>query len=65
MKCRIKRVGKNTYFERNIDKNFNHWVLLRDAKIFTTVFIAKEMIRKYKLKNVEIEKVQNEREIFK
>lgn len=65
MNCRIKRVNKGVYFARNIDKYSNHWVSRGEAKVFQTVFMAKNTIKKYKLKNVEIEKIKNERKIFK
>ena len=65
MKYKIKRIGKDVYFARNICKNINHWVCREEAKIYSTVFMAKDDIRKYKLKNIEIEKIQNERKIFK
>lgn len=58
MNCRIKRVGGQLYFKNNVDKNINHWVYREEAKVFSTVFMAKDIIKKYKLKNVEIEKIK-------
>lgn len=54
--CYIKR-GK-TYFAKNINEHQNHWVLFKEeAKKYSTVRQARQVIRQYKLKNVEIEKV--------
>lgn len=53
--CYIKR-GK-TYFVRNIYGSQNHWVLFKEeAKKYPTIRQARQVIRQYKLKNVEIEK---------
>ena len=68
MNCMIKRVKGGLYFARNIDKNFNHWTSKNEARVFSAIFIAKDTIKKYNLKNVEIEKIgkiKNERKIFK
>ena len=52
--CYIKR-GK-TYFAKNINEKQNHWVIdKKDAKKYTTVRQARQVIRQYKLKNCEVE----------
>lgn len=54
----IKR-GK-TYFARNIGGMQNHWVVdKKDAKNYTTMTQARQIIRQYQLKKCEIEKDEN------
>lgn len=56
MRCRIKRINRDSYFNKHIDKNINHWTYEYDAKIFNSVAEARAAIKIYKLKNVEVEK---------
>lgn len=58
MKCRIKRIGNDSYFNKNISVGINHWVYREEAKVFDSVAEAKAIIKVYKLKNIEIEKVK-------
>lgn len=53
MKCVIKYKNNNSYFCKNIGYQ-NHWTPFQEAKMFETVAKAKEVIKKYKLKNVEV-----------
>lgn len=55
MKCRIKRINSDSYFNKNIGFQ-NHWVYKDEAKVFGSVACARQVIRQYKLKNVEVEK---------
>lgn len=59
MKCWIKRTKDDEfrgYFEKNLWKNQNHWVQLRqEAKEFNDGRKARGIIKKYKLKNCEVE----------
>lgn len=60
MNCYIKRnnekIEKQSYFARNISKNINHWVQLKqEAKLFRTVKDARRIIKHYKLRNCEVE----------
>lgn len=60
MECLIKRTtlsSSNSYFRLNIDEQQNAWVYKENARIFKSVFEAKETIKKYKLKKVTIEKI--------
>lgn len=61
MNCYIKRINNNTFFKKNIDKNFNHWTTMQEAKMFESVIIAKYMIKFFNLKNVEIVKITKKR----
>lgn len=54
MKCVIKKTYG--YFRRNIDAEQNAWAYKENAKIFKSVAEARKIIKKYKLKNVTIEK---------
>ena len=58
MNCIIKNKN-NAYFDKHLFGNQNHWVFKNEAKLFDTVFEAKQVIRKYKLKNAEIEKIKS------
>lgn len=55
MKCRIKRINSDSYFNKNIGFQ-NHWAYKDEAKVFGSVANARQVIRQYKLKNVEVEK---------
>lgn len=60
MECLIKRESLNfpyLYFRLNIDEQQNAWVYKENARIFKSIPEAKETIKKYKLKNVTIEKI--------
>lgn len=53
----IKRIqsGKEMYFARHLWKNQNHWVLdKREAKYYTMIQYAKQVIRQYDLKNCDV-----------
>lgn len=56
MKCYIKRINNDTYFNKNLGENFNHWTPKREAKEFESVADARATMKIYKLKNVEVEK---------
>ena len=44
------------YFNKNLGKNDNHWVQVRtEALLFTDGRKARSTIKKYKLKNCEVE----------
>ena len=60
MKCRIKRINKDSYFNKHIGTTIcpNLWTYIYDAKIFNSVIEARTIIRKCKLKNVEVEYVR-------
>ena len=55
MKCRIKRVGNDSYFNKNISSEVNHWTPRRECRVFKDDEQANKIIEKYKLKNVEVE----------
>jgi len=57
MKFIIKRIKNDTYFNKHIADNVNHWTYKEEAKIFKTETKANETIKEFNLKNVEIEKV--------
>lgn len=57
MKCLIKSIKTGVYFEKHLFNKQNHWLNKIDAKIFDSVKDARETIKKYKLKNVEVEKI--------
>lgn len=57
MTYRIRRLKFNVwvYFAGNVDKNSNHWVLdINDSNLYLDKDLAKEHIKKYNLKGVEI-----------
>ena len=54
MKCRIKRKGREVYFNKNISINNNHWTPRRECRVFKDDEQANKIIEKYKLKNVEV-----------
>ena len=56
MKCRIKRVDNDSYFNKNIGFQ-NHWTYINEAKVFDSVADARAIIKVHKIKNAEIEKV--------
>lgn len=58
MKCRIKKVGKDSYFNKHLGIAMcpNHWTPRRECKVFNSVAEARATIRLCKLKNVEVEK---------
>jgi len=60
MKCYIRRFKdgefKVGYYKIHIIKNINHWVYTKEeAKLFNSVKEARREIKKYKLKNCEVE----------
>lgn len=57
MKCRIKRVGNDSYFNKNIGFQ-NHWAYINEAKVFDSVAEARATMKIFKIKNAEIEKVK-------
>lgn len=57
MKCRIKRIGNDSYFNKNIGFQ-NHWTYKEESKLYMTVAYARQVIKQYKLKNVEVEYVK-------
>jgi hypothetical protein len=58
MKCRIKRVDTDLYFNKHLGIEMcpNRWAYRDEAKVFGSVAYARQAIRQYKLKNVEVEK---------
>ena len=53
MKCVIKYKDNKSYFCKNIGFQ-NHWTPYNEAMIFETVAEARKVIKKCKLKNVEV-----------
>ena len=60
MKCRIKRIDNDSYFNKNIGFQ-NHWTYRNEAKVFDNVPEARATIKVYKIKNAEIEKIKKTR----
>ena len=58
MKCRIKRIGNDSYFNKHLGIGMcpNHWTYKDSAKVFNSVAEARTTIKVYKIKNVEIER---------
>lgn len=56
MKCFLKRIGNDSYFNKNLFIGQNHWTPKKEARLFKSVDEARKIIKKYKLKNVEVEK---------
>ncbi len=56
MKCYIKSKKYNVYFNKHIIWHMNHWTSKTEARLFKTIKEAKDCIKRYKLKNIEIEK---------
>lgn len=56
MKCYIKSKKYGVYFNKHIIENMNHWTPKTEARLFKTIKEAKDCIKRYKLKNIEIEK---------
>lgn len=54
MKCYIKSTKRDVFFDKYIYDGQCHWVSMDEGKIFESVKEARETIKKYKLKNVEI-----------
>lgn len=54
MKCYIKSTKRDLFFNKYICEGQCHWVSKEEGKIFESVKEAREFIKKYKLKNVEI-----------
>lgn len=57
MKFRIKRIKNDTYFNKHIANNINHWTYKEEAKMFNNYKQAENTIKKFNIKNVEIEEV--------
>ncbi|MBQ1551699.1 MAG: hypothetical protein IIZ67_06315 [Bacilli bacterium] len=59
MRCRLKVINKeDTYYNSYLGEGLFHWTYKDQARIFETVVEARKIIRKHKLKNVEIEKIR-------
>lgn len=58
MKCWIKRLNRDVYFENHIGVEMcpNKWTYKSEAKLFDSVAEARATIKVYKLKNCEVEK---------
>lgn len=58
MKCRIKKINKDSYFNKHIGIEMcpNLWTYKDGAKVFNSVAEARATIKLCKLKNVEVEK---------
>lgn len=52
----LKRVSNDSYFNKNIGFQ-NHWTYKEDGKKYFTKREAKEDIKKFSLKNVEVVKI--------
>jgi len=66
VKCYIRKFKNGDfgqgYFARHICKDFNHWVFTKEeAKLFLSVKEARYMIKKYNIKNCEVEKCQKKK----
>lgn len=49
----IKRIDNDSYFNKNIGFQ-NHWSYKEDARIYYTKRTARETIKRYNLKKVEV-----------
>lgn len=60
MKCRIKKVDRDSYFNKHIGLEScpNLWGYRDNAKVFNSVAEGRIAIKLYKLKNVEVEKIK-------
>ena len=58
MKCWIKRLNRDVYFENHIGVEMcpNKWTYKSEAKLFDSVAEARATIKVYKLKNCEVKK---------
>lgn len=58
MKCWIKRLNSDAYFEKHVGVEMcpNKWTYKSEAKLFDSVAEARATIKVYKLKNCEVEK---------
>lgn len=58
MKCWIKRIDRDSYFNKHIGIDIcpNLWTYKSEAKLFDSVAEARATIKVYKLKNCEVEK---------
>ena len=56
MKCRIKKVDRDVYFNKNIGTAIcpNHWTPRYEAKVYNDGRKAQGEIKRFKLKNVEV-----------
>lgn len=57
MKCMIKRKNNDSYFNKNLGFQ-NHWTYRDEGKVYSLVSYARQVIKQYKLKNVEVEYVK-------
>ena len=60
MRCIIKKLNNDSYFNKNIGFQ-NHWTFRDEAKEFESVADARAIIKKYKLKEVEVKKIKKGR----
>lgn len=60
MKCRIKKIGRDVYFNKHVGIAMcpNLWTYRDEAKTFNSVAEGRATIKLYKLKNVEVEKIK-------
>jgi hypothetical protein len=60
MKCRIKKVGRDSYFNKHIGIDIcpNLWGYRDNARIFDSVAEGRAAIKLYKLKNADVEKIK-------
>lgn len=63
MRCYVRKYNEKldrySYFAKNWGENENHWVQLKqEAREFNNVKEARWAIKKYRLKNCEVEKCQ-------
>lgn len=54
MRCYIKSTKRDLFFSNYIGEGQCHWVSKEEGKIFASVKEARELIKKYKLKNAKI-----------
>ncbi len=59
MKCRIKKLNSEMYFNKHLGIEMcpNKWTFKDEAKVFDSVAEGRATMKVYKLKNVEIDKV--------
>lgn len=57
MKCRIKKVDRDSYFNKHIGLEMcpNHWTYKENAKVYNDGRKAQGEIKRYKLRDVEVE----------
>lgn len=57
MKCLIKSENYEIYFEKHLFGNQSHFVFRENAKVFDSVKLARDVIKKVGLKKVKVVKL--------